>query len=246
MDLGRSQQAVQLHDESWEVDGTKYPYLQKCKDNTVYYWDGTEFSVVARYSNSLIKLISTNWGPPTFQIDGVKMLPTAKLSPFEDAKNKVELIQPRGKVVLDTCGGLGYFASWCLEFGAKQIRSFELNPDVLWLRKHNPWSPQEGDDERLQITQGDVGEEITTLAAHSVDAILHDPPRFALCGELYSQEFYNHLGRVLRKRGLLFHYTGAPNKLTSGRNFPKEVTKRLQKSGFKVRQRGDGFLCHKL
>ena len=49
------------------------------------------------------------------------MLPTARVSPYADAERKVGLIQPRGKVVLDTCGGLGYFAAWCLQGGARQV-----------------------------------------------------------------------------------------------------------------------------
>ena len=39
------------------------------------------------------------------------MLPTSQVSPYADAEVKVALIQPRGKAVLDTCGGLGYFAA---------------------------------------------------------------------------------------------------------------------------------------
>jgi predicted methyltransferase len=63
----------------------------------------------------LIKLVPTDWGPPTFEIDGIKMLPTSRVSPFADAERKVGLIEPRGKTILDTCGGLGYFAAWCLQ-----------------------------------------------------------------------------------------------------------------------------------
>src|SRR5882762_6442915 len=86
-----------------------------------------------RSTNSLIKLVPTEWGPPTFEIDGIKMLPTAKVSPYEDAQRKVALIRPRGKVILDTCGGLGYFASWCLQGQAARVQSYEKNPDVIWL-----------------------------------------------------------------------------------------------------------------
>ena len=53
------------------------------------------------------------------------MLPTAQVSPYEDARHKVALIRPRGKVILDTCGGLGYFAACCLEGHASQILSYE-------------------------------------------------------------------------------------------------------------------------
>jgi predicted methyltransferase len=83
-----------------------YPWPGKLKDRTLYYWDGEDFAPISRYSGSLIKLVPTEWGAPTFEIDGIKMLPTSKLSPFEDARRKVELVAPAGKVILDTCGGL--------------------------------------------------------------------------------------------------------------------------------------------
>ena len=72
--------------------------------------------------------------------------------------------------------------------------------------------------------------------------MLHDPPRFGIAGELYSQAFYDQLARVIKRRGRLFHYTGTPNKLTSGRDVPAEVTKRLQRAGFEVKAVGDGLL----
>jgi len=78
-----------------------------------------------------------------------------------------------------------------------------------------------------------------------VDAILHDPPRFGIAGELYSQAFYDQLSRVIRPRGRLFHYTGTPNKLTSGRDVPREVAARLQKAGFSTEPNGDGVLALK-
>lgn len=185
----------------------------------------------------------TEWGAPTFEIDGIKMLPTALVSPYADAERKVGLIAPRGKVILDTCGGLGYFAAWCIAGQAKQVLSCEKNPDVIWLRSLNPWSPQTGPV--LTLTQGDITQEIGKLAAASVDAILHDPPRFGIAGELYSQLFYDQLARVIKRRGKLFHYTGSPNKLTSGRDVPDEVAKRLQRAGFQVAVNGDGLLAVK-
>jgi predicted methyltransferase len=171
------------------------------------------------------------------------MLPTAQVSPYADAQRKVDLIQPRGKVILDTCGGLGYFAAWCLEGGAKQVLSYEKNPDVVWLRSLNPWSPEAGG--ALTLTQGDIAEQIASLPDESVDAILHDPPRFGIAGELYAQAFYDHLARVLKRKGKLFHYTGTPNKLTSGRDVPNEVAKRLRLAGFVAELNGDGVLAVK-
>ncbi len=243
LDLGRSRTSVELHDAGWRWRGQRFPYLDTCKDRTVYYWAGESFQPVARFTTSLYKLVPTPWGPPTFEIDGIKMLPTAHVSPYADAERKVGLIQPRGKVILDTCGGLGYFAAWCLQGQARQVHSYEKNADVIWLRSLNPWSPEAGSG--LTLTHGDIAEEIGTLAGASVDAILHDPPRFGIAGELYSQAFYDQLARVLKDGGKLFHYTGAPNKLTSGRDVPEEVAKRLRRAGFVARLSGDGVLAVK-
>jgi predicted methyltransferase len=91
---------------------------------------------MSRYTTSLITLVPTHWGPPTFEIDGIKMLPTAQTSPYTDAERKVALIQPHGKVILDTCGDLGYFAAWCVQGLSKHVLSYEKNPDVVWLRGH--------------------------------------------------------------------------------------------------------------
>jgi predicted methyltransferase len=243
LDLGRSNVRVDVTRDHWKVGGQSYPFLAACKERTIYYWAGAEFQPVARYTNALIKLVPTEWGPPTFEIDGIKMLPTAQVSPYEDARGKVDLIRPRGKAILDTCGGLGYFAACGLEAGAVRIQSYEKNPDVIWLRSLNPWSPRE--DSRLRLANTDVVEAISTLADASFDAVLHDPPRFGIAGELYSQSFYEQLARVLGPKGLLFHYTGTPNKLTSGRDVPREVSARLRKAGFETEVRGDGILARK-
>jgi predicted methyltransferase len=241
LDLGRSRTTVETDAGGWTWQGRRYPYLETCKDRTVYYWDGAAFLPAARYAGSLIKLVPTEWGPPTFEIDGIKMLPTAKVSPYEDAGRKVGLIQPRGKEILDTCGGLGYFAAWCVEGGARRVLSFEKNPDVIWLRSLNPWSPVAAG--ALELRHGDVEKEITALPEAAFDAVLHDPPRFGIAGELYSQAFYDQLARVLKRNGRLFHYTGSPNKLTSGRDVPAEVMKRLKRAGFAVELNGDGVLA---
>lgn len=242
LDLDRTRGTVELGASAWRWQGRDYPYLERCKERTVYHWTGAGFEPVSRFgAGGLIKLVPTEWGAPTFEIDGIKMLPTAQVSPYADAERKVGLIQPQGKVILDCCGGLGYFAAWCLRGGARQILSFEKNPDVLWLRTLNPWSP--GAEGALTLTQADIGEHITRLPDASVDAVLHDPPRFGIAGELYSQAFYGQLARVLRPRGRLFHYTGTPNKLTSGRDVPREVATRLQRAGFSTEMNGDGVLA---
>ena len=83
------------------------------------------------------------------------------------------------------------------------------------------------------------------LRSHSqaFDAVLHDPPSFGIAGELYSQTFYDQLARVLKRKGMLFHYTGTPNKLTSGRDVPNEVATRLRRAGFETELRLDGVFA---
>lgn len=241
LDLMRTRTRVEVGATDWGWSGMRYPYPATCKERTIYRWDGDEFVAVARFGGGgLIKLVPTDWGPPTFEIDGIKMLPTAQVSPYADAARKVGLVRPSGRKVLDTCGGLGYFAAHCLEAGASAIHSFERNADVIWLRTQNPWSPET--DGVLRLTHADIVQEIRALPDLSFGAILHDPPRFGIAGELYSQEFYRELARVLVSRGRLFHYTGTPNKLTSGRDVPNEVAKRLQVAGFRTELNGDGVV----
>jgi predicted methyltransferase len=243
LDLDRSATTVTVTSDAWSWLGQSYPYPDRCKERTIYRWSGVAFEPVARFSTGLYKLVPTEWGPPTFEIDGIKMLPSATVSPLADAAHKVGRVAPRGKRILDTCGGLGYFAACCLEAGAAGIRSFEKSADVLWLREQNPWSPVP--DSRIVLTHGDITEQIGALGAGSFDAILHDPPRFGIAGELYSQDFYHALARVLAKRGRLFHYTGSPNRVSRGRDLPGEVIARLKLAGFTAEPSGDGVIAAK-
>lgn len=248
LDLGRSTDAVSLSASGFTWQGRVWPWPEALKDRTLYWFDGAQYQSAQRFGGSLIKLVPTDWGPPTFEIDGIKMLPTAQVSPWDDAAAKVALIAPRGKRVLDCCGGLGYFAANALTSGAAHVQSFEKNPDVLWLRTLNPWSPDVNDPAlagRFTLTEGDVSQRIIDLPAASFDAALHDPPRFGIAGELYSQAFYDQLARVLKPRAPLFHYTGTPNAKTSGRDVPGEVIKRLQKAGFKAERKLDGVLAER-
>ncbi|MFT4047788.1 MAG: SAM-dependent methyltransferase, partial [Solimonas sp.] len=243
LDLGRTVSTVALDAGGWTHEGRVYPLPEVCKDRTIYHWTGDAFEPAARYTHALIKLVPTEWGAPTFEIDGIKMLPTARVSPYEDARRKVALVQPAGKIVLDTCGGLGYFADCCAQAGARQILSFEKSADVIWLRTLNPWSPDHAAPGALTLTHGDVAAHVGRIADASVDAILHDPPRFGIAGELYSQAFYDQLARVLKPGGRMFHYTGTPNRLTSRRDVPREVAARLERAGFATRLDGDGIVA---
>ena len=71
------------------------------------------------------------------------------------------------------------------------------------------------------------------FTANSFDCIVHDPPARALCRkDLYGQQFYANLFRVLRKPGgVLFHYVGNPHSKESGKLF-KGIISRLKSVGF--------------
>lgn len=246
LDLERSRTRVLLQTDGWHWHGRQWPYPDNLRERTVFHWDGEQWAAIQDFHQALVKLVPSEWGAPTFEIDGIKMLPTARVSPFEDARRKAALVAPNGKIILDTCAGLGYFAAACLDLGAERILSFEKNESVLWLRLHNPWSPDPeapSNTNRLQLQHGDITTAIATLADASVDAILHDPPRFSIAGELYSLRFYQELARVIRPGGKLFHYTGAPNQLSHGRDLPREVATRLTTAGFKAEPILDGVFA---
>jgi predicted methyltransferase len=107
----------------------------------------------------------------------------------------------------------------------------------------NPWSPRTVPP--LKLVYADVVAAVTELPSESFDAALHDPPRFGIAGELYSQSFYRELARVLRRGAPMFHYTGTPNALTSGRDVANEVSRRLGVAGFTTRRSGDGVLARR-
>ena len=162
LDLGLTQQRVGLLPQGFTWNDSHYAWPAALKDRTIYHWDGSAFAPVSIYAGSLIKLVPTPWGAPTFEIDGIKMLPTAKVSPFEDARGKVELVGVRGRRVLDTCGGFGHFAAWCCRLGATRCCPCEKSPAVLWLRSLNPWSP--GPDAVLEVLNLAIERHIATLA----------------------------------------------------------------------------------
>ena len=242
LDLGRTLTTVSPTNEGFQLGAQDIHFPERVRDRTIYQQVEGGWEPVSRYGTALVKLVPTAWGPPTFEIDGIKMLVSKQVSPLEDARTKVKLAKVAGVDVLDTCGGLGYFAIAALEQGARQIRSFEKSDEVRWLRTINPWSPPA--DPRLALIAGSVLDDLPQLPDRSFGAILHDPPRFGIAGELYSAELYRTFARLLAPRGHLFHYVGTPNLLTSARDVPNEISKRLTAAGFRqLRREGDSLVA---
>lgn len=177
------------------------------------------------------KLAPTS-GAPLLEISGVKMHISKGTDPFTSASQMAQQAVSKGDKVLDCCSGLGYAAIAAHRLGASEVLTIELSPEVMGLRAQNPWSKDLGNEGIVQ-QQGSSYELILTMPATSFDAVVHDPPRFSLAGELYSEEFYREIYRVLRKGGKLFHYTGNPHVIKTGSSFVDGVIRRLNAAGFK-------------
>ncbi|RLE98379.1 MAG: methyltransferase [Thermoprotei archaeon] len=169
---------------------------------------------------------------PTLEISGIHMHNIVGTNPWRDAERKVRLARVKGGMrVLDVCTGLGYTAIHSAKRGAL-VLSIEKDASVLEIAEYNPWSwPLTSPD--ITILLGDAVEVLDELPEATFDAVIHDPPRFSLAGELYSSEFYRKLHRVMKRGATLFHYTGGPGK-HRGVSFQAGVVRRLREAGFSI------------
>lgn len=130
--------------------------------------------------------------------------------------------------MLDICTGLAYTAIAASKTG--YVTTIELDPTMTQICQMNPHSRMlfQG---RIRQLYGNAADVVKTLANKSFDVIIHDPPTFALAGELYSTEFYTDLSRLLKKKGKLYHYVGDPKSKSKG-GVVKGVVQRLRQAGF--------------
>jgi predicted methyltransferase len=153
------------------------------------------------------------------------------VDPMEDTERKLAAIAPirPGARVLDVCTGLAYTASGAARRGA-EVTTVELDRAMTLMCRMNPHSAElfSGNIRQLYGNGADV---VPTLPDASFDRIVHDPPTFALAGELFSETFYAHLLRVLKPKGVLYHYIGDPASKSAG-NVAKGAAARLKKAGF--------------
>ena len=206
--------------------------LQKIssKENKIFCLQGGVLEALEDRSTGYYKLVPTDKAP-LLEISGVKMHISKGINPFESARQMAAQVVKKGHMVLDTCGGLGYAASAALALGARKVTSVELSATVIALRQRNPWSQGIFSD-NIQLVHADINTYIRELTAQSFDSVIHDPPRFSLAGELYGEKFYREIHRVLKRRGVLFHYTGNPHQLKRGSSFMDHAAQRLRTAGF--------------
>jgi uncharacterized protein len=141
-------------------------------------------------------------------------------------------LKPLRGACLDTCGGLGYTAIAMARAPAvESVLCYEVDANVIEAARHNPDSRRLFEDPKIELRNGDVFEALLVIRDGSFDRVFHDPPRVGLAGELYSEEFYRRLYRVMKPGGRLFHYTGAPGGKAGKRTVPG-VIRRLSDAGF--------------
>ncbi|HVR75092.1 MAG TPA: hypothetical protein VMT52_12195 [Planctomycetota bacterium] len=188
------------------------------------------------------QLVSTSRAP-TLEIDGIQMHRTSGTDPFRSSHDAAASIVRPGDHVLDTCGGLGYTAIHAARLGAAEVISAEPSEGVLHLRRRNPWSRLAA-GLPIRLEECDALALSRLLPLQSLDAIIHDPPRFALAPDLYSEAVYLRFRDLLRPGGRLFHYTGAPGSRGRGLDLPRRVWEKLRSVGFHVTPREDlqGFI----
>jgi predicted methyltransferase len=247
LDLGLTRQEVHLEaervvltDEGWlpwatvdDIAGTP---------TACYLVEGGVATKIQAYSTALDRLYSLfpTEGAPTVLISGIPMHRIKDIDPLDDTRRKVRSIAPVGGRVLDTATGLGYTALEAART-ADHVVTIELDPVIQEVARLNPYSRGLFDNPKIEQIFGDSSDVVETLASSSFSRVIHDPPMFALAGQLYSAEFYRQLYRVLKLHGRLFHYIG---DIASGsaKRVAQGATRRLLDVGFKrVTQRPETF-----
>ena len=143
--------------------------------------------------------------------------------------------------------GLGYTAIGALARGAEVVVSVERDPPVIRVAEMNPWSRSLFGGE-ASLLLGDSYQVVDGLPIGFFDWVIHDPPRLTHAGNLYSEEFYAKLYRVMAEDGRLFHYTGEPRSKYRGVDLQRGVQRRLRAVGFhgtEYHTRIMGITCQK-
>jgi hypothetical protein len=170
-------------------------------------------------------------GAPTMLVSGIPMHRIKGTAPYTDTLEKMRTVRPVVGQVLDTATGLGYTAIEAAKTAAK-VTTIELDPAALEVCRCNPWSQGLFGNPKITQIIGDSFDVVLELDEATYTRIIHDPPAFALAGDLYSGEFYRALHRLLRNNGRLFHYVGDPES-KSGHSITVGVMRRLEQAGFR-------------
>lgn len=249
LDLGLTKSEVKLN-ESGVVfpDGSivELEILDKMKTGDVcMVKEGNVFKVAFYANGRYYRLLAV--GPdraPTLEVSGIHMHRIENITPWQDALEKVRALHVfDGARVLDIGTGLGYTSIIAYRQGA-EVTTVEIDPHVLEMAEVNPWS-HELAAPHIHLWLENAATLVPELPKNHFHRILHDPPRFALAGELYSKSFYDELFRVLKPGGWLYHYVGDPGKWRR-KKLVAGVNKRLKEAGFETKkQAAAGIIARK-
>lgn len=242
LDLGLTTEEVRLEEPGVVLRGqrVKWEWLRRAsrRRRDVFVARGGRLKSVSIKGEHFYKLVPCPGGAPTLEIDGIHMHRVSRITPDQDARMKVRALgSMKCSRVLDTCTGLGYTAIESLEAGACGVLTIERDPDVLHVARFNPWS-RGLSDPRIQVVLGDCAELIKKKRSF-FDFVVHDPPRLALAGDLYSAQFYRDAFDALKPGGRMLHYVGQPGQKFRGKRIVSGVKGRLASAGFRVWRLGD-------
>ena len=246
-DLGISKIVAMLSDEGVSfASGERLDWgsLKKISESEVKCYVVSErgiepAQVFSEATGRVCSLLPTS-GAPSMLIAGFVMHRIKDIDPWQHAQRMIAAIVPVSGSVLDTTTGLGYTAILAART-AESVTTIELDPGAQAIARLNPWSQELFTNPAITQVMGDACEVVPTLANESFNRIVHDPPTFALAGELYSGAFYRELYRVLKCGGRLSHYVGDPASKASG-GVTRGVLRRLQEAGFaRVVRRAEAY-----
>lgn len=196
------------------------------RDNTV-----TKIQTFSEETQRYYSLYPTALAP-TMLLSGLPMHRIKDTDPHKDTLLKIKAASlTRGKT-LDTCTGLGYTAIEAAKV-ADEVITIELDPAAQEVARLNPWSQALFDNPKIRQMIGDSVEEVERFDDASFSRIIHDPPMFALGGDLYSGAFYAEMFRILKPGGKVFHYIGDLNS-SSGARVSRGAIERLKRAGFRT------------
>jgi uncharacterized protein len=237
-DLGVSKAHVEILEEGARFpDGliVSWELLEEIRteERKVFRIEGDEAHPVQAFSEDTgwVRVLSPTVTAPTVFVSGKPMHRIKGTDPMKDTKSKIAALgSVRGRV-LDTATGLGYTAVEAAKT-AKEVVTIELDPAALDVARQNPWYRGLFEWKNIRQILGDTFEVVVDLAPGSFEGIVHDPPTASLGGELYSEEFYRRLHRLLNRRGKLYHYCGDPTS-GLGKSVTQGVMRRLAHAGFR-------------
>ncbi len=245
LDLGLTNQIVYLKGDNIRIGDFTYTLktIKKLEKAQAAFLLEKKPRKIAFFDECYYKLEPIKGTVPTIEIDGIRMHRTKHMTPLEDADRKLEYVKVKSSdIVLDICTGLGYTAIQAKRKNAN-VTTIEKDPNVLEIAGFNPYSRElfDGIEQgTIKLINENAAESVKKFDNDSFSVILHDPPRFSFAGELYSEEFYNELYRILKPKGRLLHYVGNPGSKYRGKDFVKGVQNRLNSAGFRTKKTPDG------